>query len=125
MAAKKKKVIEVWEIIVISVGLAIGLYVFAIKPYVVPWVQEKLNIGLVAAVPAKTEMMLQSLKSRESAPVSAERQAIEALRLKHLKVKNLLDDANQIFGIVASLVGIIIGLKTLLRNVKAKKVAVK
>jgi hypothetical protein len=123
MAAKKRKVIETWEIIVISLGLAIGLYVFVVKPYVVPWVQEKLNIGLVAVAPAKPEMLMLTQKSARPEALSAERQAIEAIRLKHLKVKNLLDDANQIFGIAASAVGIIIGLKTLLRNMKAKKTA--
>jgi hypothetical protein len=123
MAAKKKKIIETWEIIVISLGLAIGLYVFVVKPYVVPWVQEKLNIGLVAAVPAKTEMLMLTPKSARPESVSTEQQALLQAKLKHIKVKNFLDDANQIFGIAASAVGIIIGLKTLLRNMKAKKTA--
>jgi hypothetical protein len=45
----------------------------------------------------------------------------EIARLKQVKVKNLLDDANQIFGIIASAIGIIIGMKTLLRNMKKAK----
>ena len=123
MAAKKKKVIEVWEIIVISLGLAIGLYVFVVKPYVLPLVQDR-AVALKPAVAAKPQsvMQLQSLP-RVTATLTTEQQALLEAKLKYIKVKNILDDANQIFGIAASAVGIIIGLKTLLRNMKAKKTA--
>ena len=135
MAAKKKK-IETWEIIVISIGLAIGLYLLVLKPYVIPWVETK--IIMVAPVSRAPTVPLKSvspnapasanavpmLKSENAPMVMTHAQKdFEIARLKHIKVKNILDDANQIFGIIASAIGIIIGLKTLLRNMKAKKTA--
>ena len=132
MAAKKKK-IETWEIIVISLGLAAGLYLLVLRPYVIPWVETK--IVMVAPVSRPVSLPLKAIspnapasanaipQKSENAPMvmTHAQKDFEIARLKQVKVKNLLDDTNQIFGIIASAIGIIIGMKTLLRNMKKAK----
>ena len=87
------------EFVIIGICIIAILYFFVISPIVVPWIQHLISNAhpMLKAVP-KTMMTLTSSN-----------------------VHSILDYANQIGGFIATVIGIIVGLKSLKRNVKAKR----
>ena len=112
MMAKKVRKVKIWEVIVISAGLAIGLYLLVIKPYVFPFIENKITLAKEA-----NELKTEAINNKYTPLQQKEYKA----KIEQVKVHNILDDLNQGLGIVASLVGIFIAVKSYLRNMKAKK----